>query len=79
MIAPDLQSLWGQIEDDLGIDGAKFKNRRDADQGFVDQHGVFMSRREAYLVALAADQVRYPERCAPRLDVGMVLYSEGLY
>ena len=27
-------------------DGAKFKHRHDEDQGFVDQHGVFMSREK---------------------------------
>lgn len=59
-------------------DGAKFKHRHDVDQGFVDQRGVFMSREEAYAVALAAGQVWRPEVCGHGLD-GPKLYSEGLY
>ncbi|MBK5570111.1 hypothetical protein [Ensifer sp. SSB1] len=59
-------------------DGWKFENRLDYDQGFVDQHGVFMSRYEAYAVAEAAGQIRYPEACGQGLD-GPKLYSEGLY
>ena len=59
-------------------DGRKFNNRLDADQGFVDQRGVWMSREEAYKVALAAGQLRYPEACGVGLD-GPRLYSEGLY
>lgn len=59
-------------------DGAKFVRRHDEDQGFVDQHGVFMSRREAYWVAEAAGQVLRPGYCGQGLD-GPKLYSEGLY
>ena len=59
-------------------DGYRFKRRLDEDQGFVDQHGTFMSREEAYQVALAAGQILYPERCGHGLD-GPKLYSEGLY
>lgn len=59
-------------------DGVKFRHRLDGDQGFVDQHGVFMSREEAYLVAEAAGQVWRPEECGEGLD-GKKLYSEGLY
>jgi hypothetical protein len=59
-------------------DGIKFKHRHDSDQGFVDQHGVYMSREEAYLVAAAADQITYPAGCGLGLD-GPKLYSEGLY
>lgn len=60
------------------IDGYRFHTRGDEDQGFVDQHGVFMSREEAYQVALAAGQLRYPEACGQGLN-GPKLYSEGLY
>lgn len=49
-------------------DGAKFKHRHDEDQGFVDQHGVYMSREEAWIVAKAADQVVNPEACRLGLD-----------
>lgn len=59
-------------------DGGKFASRLDDDQGFVDQHGVFMSRHEAYQVALAAGQIRYPDACGQGVD-GPKLYSEGLY
>lgn len=62
------------------VNGSKFCNRLDinGDQGFVDQHCIWMSREEAYQVALAAGQIRYPERCGKGLD-GPKLYSEGLY
>ncbi len=63
---------------DARRDGHEFRHRLDEHQGFVDQHGVFMSREEAYQVAQAAGQLRYPERCGTRLD-GPALYSEGLY
>jgi hypothetical protein len=59
-------------------DGEKFKHRLDKDQGFVNQHGVYMTREEAYRVALAAGQLRYPDACGQGLD-GPKLYSEGLY
>ncbi len=63
---------------DARHDGAKFKHCRDENQGFVDKMGVFMSREEAYKVAEAAGQLRYPEACGKGLN-GMKLYSEGLY
>ena len=59
-------------------DGAKFTHRHDEDQGFVDQHGVYLSREEAYPVALAAGQITRPEACGEGLN-GPKLYSEGLY
>lgn len=59
-------------------DGKKFIMRGDSDQGFVDKFGVFMSREEAWIVAEAAGQLRYPEACGEGLN-GMKLYSEGLY
>lgn len=55
-------------------DGAKFMHRDDRDQGFVDQWGVWMSRREALNVAKAADQLR----TSPIWDEHR-LYSENLY
>ena len=45
-----------------------------AEQGFVDQYGVFMDREEAYQVAQAAKQIIY-EIPGPK---GM-LFSEHLY
>lgn len=45
-------------------------------QGFVDQYGIFMDRKEAYEVALAAGQIgRYREKGFPK----DVLFSEDLY
>jgi len=61
-------------------DGYKFLYRLDEDQGFVDQHCEWMSREEAYRVALNAGQLdvsRY-ERVGHGLN-GPRLYSEGLY
>ena len=43
-------------------------------QGFIDQHGVFMSREEALAVAKAAGQIRY--RCG---GDETQLFSENLY
>lgn len=59
-------------------DGMKFEHLLDDQQGFVDQHGAFMSRDEAYRVARDAGQLVYPDRCGDGLD-GMKLYSEGIY
>ncbi len=59
-------------------DGYKFIQRFDEDQGFVDQHGVFLSREDAYVVALAAGQIVRPKACRVGLT-GPRLYSEGLY
>jgi hypothetical protein len=69
--------MYRQI--DMRLDGNKFMHRMDEDQGFVDQHGVFMSRSEAYRVALATGQLVYPEACGSGLDDEHKLYSEGLY
>ena len=55
-------------------DADKFLHRNGEDQGFVDQHGVYMTRREAYDVALKADQIIHSEAC-----LRDELYSEGLY
>lgn len=63
-------------------DGHKFRHRHDEDQGFVDQHGIWMSRREAYIVAKAAGQILRPEACGYGISVDGAedkLYSEGLY
>jgi hypothetical protein len=68
--------MWRQIN--ARHDGYLFKHRLDADQGFVDQWCEWMSREEAYTVALAAGQIRYPDACGMGLG-GPRLYSEGLY
>jgi hypothetical protein len=59
-------------------DGAKFKHRHDEDQGFVDQHGTWMDRHEAYYVATEAGQIMRGEACGHDLN-GPKLYSEGIY
>lgn len=59
-------------------DGVKFTHRHDPDQGFVDQHGVYLTREEAYPIALANGQIARPDACGQGLE-GPKLYSEGLY
>lgn len=71
--SPDMHS---QIE--ARHDGHKFCHRHGLDQGFVDQHGVYLTREEAFAVAQADGQVRHPECCGRGPD-GPTLYSEGLY
>lgn len=75
------EDMHRQIEQRL--DGDKFKHRLDDDQGFVDQHGRFMDRFEAYRTAARAAQILYPEKCGEGIDDhGLLLpklYSEGLY
>jgi hypothetical protein len=56
------------------LEGEKFKSLGDSYQGFVDQYGFFMSRKEAYKVALAAGQIIDMVACQNER-----LYSEGLY
>ncbi len=70
------RDMHAQIE--ARRDGEKFKHRRDEDQGFVDQHGVFMTREEAYNVANEQGQIWDDEACGEELE-GRKLYSEGLY
>jgi hypothetical protein len=47
---------------------------RGAEQGFIDQWGRFMTRKEAWVVAETAGQIKY----AAPFSKG-VLYSEDLY
>jgi len=70
------RDMYQQIE--ARLDGRKFHHRGDDDQGFVDQHGVYMTREEAYQVAKKAGQIIHPDRCGMGLE-GPKLYSEGLY
>lgn len=46
----------------------------DAEQGFIDQYGAFLTREEAWLVAEKADQLRRRVN-----GDGEKLYSENLY
>lgn len=66
------QDMHYQIRNRL--DGHRFENRFDDDQGFVNTWGEYLTRKQAYLVALANGQIIRPEACP-----GGVLYSEGLY
>lgn len=59
-------------------DGSEFHHRQGINQGFVDQHGIFMTREEAYLVAFSAGQIIRPAACIEGFN-GPKLYSEGLY
>lgn len=70
------RDMHAQIE--ARRDGEKFKNRRDEDQGFVDQHGAFMTREEAYQVADEQGQIWDWRSCGNGLE-GRKLYSEWLY
>lgn len=58
----------------MRVDGAKFLNRHDPDQGFVDQWGRYMTREEAFVAASKAGQIVRPQACRDG-----TLYSEGLY
>lgn len=71
------RDMHRQIE--MRTDGAKFRHRHDEDQGFVDQHGDFMSRQEAAQVAKKAGQPIRLEACAFDMDGNLKLHSEGLY
>lgn len=68
---------------DYRADRQQFMNLPDENQGFVDQHGNFISRADAYKLANAAGQIVHPDRCGRGLDEEgnevMKLYSEGLY
>jgi len=46
------------------------------EQGFIDQRGVFMDRKEAFLVARAAGQINVRREKSSPADT---LFSEDLY
>lgn len=48
-----------------------------AEQGFIDQFGVFHTRTEAWKIASANGQIR--RRCGGNEADGGTLYSENLY
>lgn len=50
---------------------------RGAEQGFIDQFGVFMTRTEAWTVAFVAGQIR--RRVGGDTKDGGSLFSENLY
>lgn len=53
----------------------KEDDTRPVEQGFVDQRGLFLTRREAWDIAVANGQVKYT---GPGCS-GPELYSENLY
>lgn len=55
----------------------KERSHDPADQGFIDQKGVYMDRTEAWQVAQAAGQIIY--RCGGDSSNSGTLYSENLY
>ena len=50
---------------------------KDHEQGFIDQHGAYLSRTEAWPIAEAAGQIL--KRCGGDDTDGGTLYSENLY
>lgn len=62
----------GQLHDIHKIDDKKFR----WEQGFVDQDGVFMDRKEALVVATEAGQINTRRRKTSPTDR---LFSEDLY
>lgn len=55
-----------------------FEEAGRAEQGFIDQFGVFMSREEAFEVARAAGQLNVRREKTPHPD-STELFSEDLY
>lgn len=70
------QDMYDQVA--VRTDREKFKHRSGADQGFVDQHGVYMTREEAFSVAQQELQIVHTEACTFG-SRGWKLFSEGLY
>lgn len=56
------------------VDGKRPANWFDAEQGFIDQAGAFLTRREAWIVAEKAGQIKYWNGH----NEG-ILFSEDLY
>lgn len=46
------------IDNWMQVNAIKGNPRSNMDQGFVDQHGTFMDRKEAMIVAVAACQIK---------------------
>lgn len=63
----------GQLEEGLAPTHSSFW-----EQGFIDQHGKFMDRKEAYEVALNAGQINL-HRPKSGGAGNKILYSEDLY
>lgn len=59
------------------FEGDQRPPHQDGIQGFIDQWGVFMDRKEAFLIAQAAGQLRSHRATAE--GANPTLYSEDLY
>lgn len=73
---PRMHNTLGHLREDKIFD---FEVADKAIQGFIDQFGIFMDRKEAWKVAVAADQIfleRYPKE---RWREDDELFSEWLY
>lgn len=73
--SPAMQSQMDKIKEDGLID---MDNLGRAEQGFLDQYDVFMSREEAYEVALHAGQLN-TRRSKSGSKNSKTLFSEDLY
>lgn len=73
--SPAMCSQLDKIREDGLIE---MDNLGRAEQGFVDQYDVFMSREEAYEVALAAGQLN-TRRSKSSNPGSKTLFSEDLY
>lgn len=60
-------------------DPNNFLQRSDEDQGFIDNLGIYHSRKEAYVIAKAAGQLINSDPRSSHLLEGNRLYSEMLY
>lgn len=57
------------------VTGPRHKKLVGAEQGFIDQFGMFYTREAAWVVAVYQEQIRRELPC----DCEMKLYSENLY
>ena len=59
------------------VETAPFPDGHEYEQGFIDRHGEFKTRQEAWHIALAAGQII--RKCGGNESKGGTLYSENLY
>lgn len=70
-----MHGVLDQLRQDKLFD---FEKAGRAEQGFIDQHGVFMDRKEAFEVAKAAGQLNVRRLKSPHAE-STTLFSEDLY
>ena len=58
------------------LDEGGYWNKKDEIQGFIDQYGNFINRKDALIVAKAANQIL---KIGPGFNATKQLYSENLY